>query len=60
MSWQQTVLGRWVYRPHVIRNYYSVSWYGFFVKAISAYRHHLRLDPFDDTVVLQEGIHPEP
>jgi hypothetical protein len=34
--------------------------YGFFVKAISAYRHHLRLDPFDDTVVRQEGIHPEP
>lgn len=56
MSWQSTPRDGWVYRPHLIRNYYSVAWYGLHLKGEERYRHALRRDPFDDTVVWQDGL----
>jgi dienelactone hydrolase len=56
MSWEQTRDGDWVYRPHRIRNYYSVSWYGLYLKESERFRHFLRRDPYDDTVVRKQGI----
>lgn len=46
LSWRATAEGGWVYRPHQIRNYYSISWFGRYLKNIPAYEHHLRADPF--------------
>lgn len=28
LSWRQRRDGRWIYRPHQIRNYYSIAWLG--------------------------------
>jgi hypothetical protein len=55
MSWQQ-IDGVWYYRPHLIRDYYSLAWYGYFVKGQNLFKHLLEQDPFDDTTVLQAGI----
>jgi dienelactone hydrolase len=56
MSWQQLPSGRFIYRPHLVRNYYGVSWYGFYLQGVPAYRHFIRHDPFADTTSLQQGI----
>jgi dienelactone hydrolase len=56
MSWQHVHGDFWVYRPHLIRNYYSLSWYGHFLKGLNEFRHLLRQDPFSDTIVLHEGL----
>jgi dienelactone hydrolase len=56
MSWQQVLGGIWIYRPHLIRNYYSLSWYGVYLKGLNVLRPLLRHDPFPDTTVLQSGI----
>jgi dienelactone hydrolase len=55
MSWEQ-VDGTWVYRPHVIRNYYSAAWYGLYLKGQERQRRLLKTDPFEDTIVWQEGV----
>lgn len=46
VSWRFTPSGRWVYRPHQIRNYYSISWFGRHLKGIGRYERDLRADPF--------------
>jgi hypothetical protein len=56
MSWQQLPSGTWIYRPHLIRDYYGLAWYGTFLEERPPLRHLLRHDPFPDTVVLREGI----
>ncbi|NLE87811.1 MAG: hypothetical protein GX607_15595 [Myxococcales bacterium] len=58
MSWERTDSGDWIYRPHLLRNYYSVAWYGLFLKGEEKHRRALRCDPFPDTVVHQEGLAP--
>ncbi len=55
MSWQN-VAGHWIYRPHLIRDYYSLAWYGYFVRGQNAFRHLLHNDPFSDTTVRESGI----
>jgi dienelactone hydrolase len=55
LSWRLTADGEWVYRPHQIRNYYSISWFGRHLKGIRRHQRDLRADPFGaDTVVLSE------
>lgn len=46
LSWQLTPSGQWVYRPHQIRNYYSIAWFGRHLKDIGRYERDLRADPF--------------
>lgn len=55
MSWEE-VGDTWVYRPHVLRNYYSTAWYGLYLKGQERHRRLLKRDPFEDTVVWQKGI----
>jgi hypothetical protein len=54
LSWRQLPNGSWVYQPHQIRNYYSVSWFGRYLRGVRRYERDLRADPFgDDTEVLR-------
>lgn len=56
VSWTQ-VGGEWEYTPHVMRDYYSIAWFGRYLKGIGAYANDLQHDPFGDkTVVLNQGI----
>jgi dienelactone hydrolase len=55
LSWQELPNGSWVYRPHQIRNYYSVSWFGRHLRGVRRYERDLRADPFGrDTEVSSE------
>jgi dienelactone hydrolase len=56
MSWQQLLPGWWVYRPHLIRDYYGLAWYGAFLRQQPWLRHLLRQDPFPDTIVRRQGL----
>jgi dienelactone hydrolase len=61
MSWERTRHGDWVYRPHVIRDYYAISWYGLYLKGVEGYRRDLARDPFGgDITVLQQGVSSRP
>jgi dienelactone hydrolase len=55
LSWRLTSDGEWVYRPHQLRNYYSISWFGRHLKGFRRYQRDLRADPFGaDTEVTSE------
>ncbi len=58
MSWESSREGTWIYRPHLLRNYYSVAWYGLYLKDEEKHRRALRCDPSPDTIVLREGVAP--
>jgi dienelactone hydrolase len=56
VSWRRDRREGWVYRPHVVRDAYSLAWFGRYLKGRNSDVRFLRNDRLPDTEVLQFGI----
>jgi hypothetical protein len=52
LSWRSAG-GGWVYRPHEIRDYYSIAWFGLYLQQDQRYRRQLAADPFGRDTLLR-------
>ncbi|MCX2792481.1 hypothetical protein [Vibrio sp. Sgm 5] len=56
LSWGQTEQGQWYYKPHVIRDYYYLNWFDYYLKKDPAAKKKLLTSPFSKFVSLKQKI----
>lgn len=56
LSWEQSDDGKWYYKPHVVRDYYYLNWFDYYLKDDKSAKQNLLVSPFENTLPIVSDI----